>query len=690
MGSLLRTVAPLLFAVALIAAFVHPAAAADLTLKRVLLSSGGVGYFEYEARVTGDTVLALDVPLEQVDDVLKSVIVFDDQGGVGGVKLPGREPLSEVFRNLPFGPDALESAATLFDVLKGAPVNVAGKRALTGKLIGIEQETVMLPDGVGTTTRHRVSLLTDSGVQQFLLEEQDSVRLADPALEAQVAAALDAVAQHRVRDRRTLEILARGSGERMVRVGYVVSAPLWKASYRLNLGATQTGLQGWAHLENLSGQDWNGVELTLVSGNPVTFRQALYSAYFVDRPEVPVEVMGRVLPPPDSGAIALEDERYQERVRGDVAMAEAGPRDYLAAKSATIGALDSSGVAGGEPEAPPPAPTRIAGGAIATAREEAATQVVMRLSEPVTLPSGQSLTVPVIDATVAAETIALYQPGVHGRHPLAAVRMTNGTGTGLPPGVLTFYDSRGSAVAYVGDARLAPMPANEQRLLSFALDQAILIDREDRSARTVVAGKITQGSLQLSLRESQTTLYRLKSSAAEARRVVIEHPRLSGWDLAPGHPNAELVEHAFRLPLDLAANAKLETEVSLERTIGQSYALIDMGVETLVYYAESGELDPKLRDAFTKLAVKRAEIDDLRRRLDRLEQEKARLFEDQSRLRENLSRVPSESDLHARYLTKLAAEETELDKLGLEAEATRDALVKAEAVYAEMIRTLEV
>ena len=37
------------------------AAAAELTLKRVLLSSGGVGYFEYAATVTGNEVLSLPV-----------------------------------------------------------------------------------------------------------------------------------------------------------------------------------------------------------------------------------------------------------------------------------------------------------------------------------------------------------------------------------------------------------------------------------------------------------------------------------------------------------------------------------------------------------------------------------------------------------------------------------------------------
>ena len=76
--------------------------AQDLALKRVMLSSGGLGYFEYEATVDGDATLKLTVSLEQVDDVLKSLVVYDDKGGVGGLSLPGREPLKQAFKDMPF------------------------------------------------------------------------------------------------------------------------------------------------------------------------------------------------------------------------------------------------------------------------------------------------------------------------------------------------------------------------------------------------------------------------------------------------------------------------------------------------------------------------------------------------------------------------------------------------------------
>ncbi len=68
-----------MFAVLLVMGMGDPqmtaASSAALTLKRVMMSTGGVGYFEFEATVTNDESLELAVRLDQVDDVLKSVII---------------------------------------------------------------------------------------------------------------------------------------------------------------------------------------------------------------------------------------------------------------------------------------------------------------------------------------------------------------------------------------------------------------------------------------------------------------------------------------------------------------------------------------------------------------------------------------------------------------------------------------
>ena len=66
---LLASTALLMAAPAALAATGGPAGG-QLALTRVLLSTGGVGYFEYEATVSGDADLSLEVRGDQVDDVL--------------------------------------------------------------------------------------------------------------------------------------------------------------------------------------------------------------------------------------------------------------------------------------------------------------------------------------------------------------------------------------------------------------------------------------------------------------------------------------------------------------------------------------------------------------------------------------------------------------------------------------------
>jgi hypothetical protein len=120
---------------------VGPANAADLSLQRIMLSSGGVGYFEYEATVDGNATLSLDVPLDQVDDILKSLVVYDDGGTAGEVTPPGREPLTQTFVDLPFDRTALDSAPTLLNALQGAEVRVTGAKPMNGRLLRVVEET---------------------------------------------------------------------------------------------------------------------------------------------------------------------------------------------------------------------------------------------------------------------------------------------------------------------------------------------------------------------------------------------------------------------------------------------------------------------------------------------------------------------------------------------------------------------
>ena len=106
-------------------------------------------------------------------------------------------------------------------------------------------------------------------------------------------------------------------------VGYAVPTPTWKAAYRVVLDERPGALlQGWAMINNTSQEDWQGVQLTLATGAPMSFAHDLHTPTYVKRPDA----TGRLVAPTVLGPIDPETSGYQDR-DGD-ALADAIDRDH--------------------------------------------------------------------------------------------------------------------------------------------------------------------------------------------------------------------------------------------------------------------------------------------------------------------------------------------------------------------------
>ncbi|MFY7778656.1 MAG: DUF4139 domain-containing protein, partial [Elstera sp.] len=277
----------LLLVPALVLSF--PVWAVEPQVTAVLLTQAGVATVEQEAKVKGDDTLDLTVPFSQVDDVLKSLIVLDPAGAVQRVTLAGSSDDSAL-ADLPVPPEALTSTSALLQALVGQLIEIDNTlRSQKGRLMAvIEREEAQGKDRPEPVRRLILSLLTETGLTETVLEPGATVRLTDKALQARLDRALASLAEGRDRSARTLAISLAGQGERVAKLAYVVAAPVWKATYRLDLSpdGKTARLQGWAVLENRTGKDWKNIRLTLSSGQPVTFRQPLYASTWVDRPEI--------------------------------------------------------------------------------------------------------------------------------------------------------------------------------------------------------------------------------------------------------------------------------------------------------------------------------------------------------------------------------------------------------------------
>ena len=224
----------------------------------------------------------------------------------------------------------------------------------------------------------------------------------------------------------------------------------------------------------------------------------------------------------------------------------------------------------------------------------------------VSVDNGRTLSIPIIDRQVPAQRLALYQAETAARNPLAAIRLTNDGDSGLPPGIITLYErDKAGYVAYVGDARLSGFPVGETRLLAYALDEKITIERDAAQTERIATGTIAQGALRLSRVVRQTMTYRVRGPAKEPRQLVVVQRRLPGWTLVkPDAKGVELSEGNYRIPFQLPGGDQTQTfEVVQEQTQQQELRLVDGAADQIRVYAQAREFDAKTREALTKRAA---------------------------------------------------------------------------------------
>ncbi len=606
-----------------------PVGAAELPLRRVVLASIGLAQFTHSGSVAGGTSIDLAVRLDQVDDLLKSLTVFDRAGGIGAVSLPGKAPLTELFRDLPFGPEALNSPSALLNALVGSEIEIAGQVAAKGRVFRVEPFEVRLPGDGGTLTRHRLSLMTDAGLVQAVLEDVTALQFTDPQAKAQIDRALLGLSENRAKERRKLSLDILGEGERPIAISYVVAAPVWKTSYRLVLpkDGTKARLQGWAVVENLTGGDWKDVELTLVSGNPVALRQSLYTAFFSDRIEVPVTAGQKLLPKQDDSDGA-PSERMAARPAppAPVSLGMAARRSFEAVAPAAA--------------APPPPPDTLGSAALAAEAEEAPTQLLYKFPARVSLATGHTMMVPFLDREIAGTRTWLYQPDTHARRPLAAVRLRNDSESTLPAGIVTTFEQGGEgATHFVGDAQLPLLPKGTFKFVTLALDTKTDIRREDKGVQRTTLGKSINGELTITTRSRRTVAYEVTPPTEEDREIIVEEPRATGWTPSADQQEIEETPTRFRFKIDAPKGRAAKSTLVLERTDQRSVRLTTLAPEKIMATIKGLENEtPALKTAITRLGETIAEITRAQSQRNQLVAERKSIGEDQERSWSPLSR----------------------------------------------------
>jgi flagellin-like hook-associated protein FlgL len=647
----------------------------DVPVTTVALFSSGVGYFEHGGIVRGNGTTELRFRTSQMNDVLKSLVLQDEGGGrVTTITYSSQDPLSKTLRSFQVDITGNPTMAQLLNQLRGAHVTIQSQAEhLSGTILGVETRHRQMNDKDAVIDVPVLNLLAGAVIRSVELQSLTSLTFDDPQLQDELTKALAALGQSRDQDKKPVIINFTGSGERRVRVGYVVETPIWKTSYRLILDDKAAHLQGWAIVENQTESDWNNISLSLVSGRPISFVMDLYAPMYLTRPTVIAAGYAELRPQLYEGGMRDSvANRAKSGSGGNDAFARAAPAPTLRQM-----ALDAEGRSRLE--------AGFVAGRIDAAQSVSSMAGAMQLGElfeytvgNVTLPRQKSAMIPIVTEAVDVERVSIYNASVLATNPLYGVRLKNTTGKSLLQGPLTVLEKGG----YAGDAQIDNLPAGQERLLSYGVDLQMLVNSTKSSQTSaVMTAKIAKGLLYVDRKMVSSQEYLADNKSDKEKMLVVEHPLRQGWTLVDSPKPYETTGSLYRFKV--AAPAKKATSLVVkEQTVQtQSVALLGTDITQLVAYSRTGEIPADVRAAVAKAAQLAGVVADVDRQVAQRAKAIADIGTEQNRIRENMKTVGQQSQYYQRLLAKLNDQESQIERLQRERD---DLMVKRDSARKEL------
>ncbi|MES1209088.1 MAG: DUF4139 domain-containing protein [Pseudomonadota bacterium] len=379
----------------------------------------------------------------------------------------------------------------------------------------------------------------------------------------------------RTNDLRTV-VMSLDGGQHELQVGYIAATPVWRPSYRLVVDKDGANLQAWGIVQNLSGEDWTNVSLSLIAEAPLAFDASLAEAIIPPRPTVtdggdviavvpqsetslgqgggppapaaaPAPAMAQDLAAEaemeedESGSDAMAGKPADQRKRkaaGAPAFAPPPSRMIKRESAANVATSMSMSMGPGGPAMRPAAPAfsnraRNLSALAAVAVQAGATRY--EIPVPISVPDRSATMVLLLDKRVPGATVALFAPddGVpeSAAHPFRVARFTNRTGGLLERGPLAIF----SEGAFLGQGMTDPLPDGATATVPFALERSLAVDvsreRREEGARLY---HIEGGNLTIARDAVWLTKYRTRNGADQPAKLLVKHARANGARLE--HP----------------------------------------------------------------------------------------------------------------------------------------------------------
>jgi hypothetical protein len=656
--------------------------AADIPIRQVILYKSGVGYFERSGPLGPGESARLDFKATDMNDVLKSLTLEDRSGGkVTGLRYDSSEPLSQKLAEFPFKIDGQAALAVFIDQMKGAKVEIkygaetVNGAIVSGRLVGADDKR---PE------REQAVLMLDSGeLRTFDLAAASAIRFADPKLQGQLKDYLTVVNQSRSQDKRSIYIDSSDAKARQIDASYMVPMPVWKSSYRLIFNdKTDPTLEGWAIIDNTTGEDWTNVLLAVVSGRPVSFISRLYEPKYLARQTVELPEDRAASPVVYGGTLTTGSLGAAGRAGGVIGGVPGEANEMLARK-----AMPAPMRAQSAPYARDREQDALSSVAIDVASADLGELFEYRFSTPITVKKDESAMLPFLQQKIGARKLLIYSEN-YGEHPMSAAELTNSTGKTLDGGPITVFEGAG----YSGEALMTTLKAADKRLISYAVDLGTRVTTAFDSSRSAVREiHVNRGMLTARASVEDIRTYTVRNVDAKAKTLVIEQAQRPEYKVLTPKPT-ETTATANRFEVKLGPDSSEKFPVTEERVYDTTTSVSSLTPDVLLSYVQNKVVSDAGRRGLQQILDAKRQLADLDNQIRQVDGEIAGLKDDETRVRQNiqsLNQVSGQQEQVQKYARQLADQESQLATRRDRASDLRKQKAAQEANLNDLIGKLE-
>ena len=644
------TIRPLVASLLCVAIFPALSPAAELPVRTVILYKHGVGFFERSGTLGAGETAQLEFKASEMNDVLKSLTINDPGGNVKGLRYDSSIPLAQKLGEFPFAIEPGQPLSAVFDQLKGARLEMDfGTQKVAGAIVSAR----LVPGDRDHAEREQLTLLLDSGeLRSVDLSAATSLKFSDPKLQLQFRDYLGALTGARSKEKRSVYIDSTDTKSREVKASYMMPMPAWKSSYRLLLGA-ESMLEGWAIVDNTTGEDWTNIHVSLISGKPISFISQLYAPKFIARKGAELKEDEAVAPVVYSGATSevsvaagappARFDRTDGTRLGQFAALQKAPAAKFRDTESVNNAIEASSVA------------------ISANGTEIADLFEYSIRNPITVKKNESAMLPFLQQKIATRKLIIYSD-LSKPNPFNAAELTNNTGKTLDGGPITVYD----AGTYAGEALVETMKAADKRFISYGVDLGTRVvntfDNQNANVRELHA---LNGYMVTRSARVEKHIYSIKNVDARAKTLIIEHPLRGEYKLIGTAKPAETTPGAYRFEVKVPASGEVTFPVTEENVFENSMMLSNMTPDILLVYSKNKLISDAARRQIQAIL-------DLKQKIVNVDMEKRRLegvvtatTNDEQRVRQNiqsLSNVSGQQQTVQDYARKLAENEVQISK----------------------------